>query len=130
MLNIFDDERETKKAGRNILNDGDYLEYKALFGKFIRLRDFCLRRNQPIKLRDGTLVIPRIQQQIDAKPNPTNLKELIDYQVFYISMWEQMDQVIEAISKNEYVLRRMHLDPKKDVESKSVRDSMYSLIRP
>jgi hypothetical protein len=138
---FFDDERETNKAGRRLENDVDYQEYKILYGNLARLQPYAIWRNYPYELPNKTRIIPRIQKQIDAETSETPKKQdLQDFQTTHIKIWQSVDDIIDEICENHYVLRRLPSSVRKvdangvvsyvsnPTEVKQVRDYMYSLF--
>jgi len=137
--NVYYDEVDFPAFGkrRNVETHKGYKEYCQLWREFIELQTVVLWRNKPT---DKT--IPRIQSLIDElemkrelddknnkKPlnekDKSKLDEYNEYMKTHIFLWAQMNETIEALSKNEYVKGRNQND---SFNINNYKMSLYDMI--
>lgn len=147
---VFDDEllvhpKKCVFAGRDIENErditvksfdgtrdvtyksGSFDEYAQLWARYMRLSVEVIKRNQYIFADEPQRkVIPRIQALIAQQTDASRAQELREYEQYHINVWEQMEEVIDALCKNDYVKRRTHY---KRRELQAFRQGLYDQIR-
>lgn len=132
------DELETGKAGRNLDKDIDFAEYRALYGKYVRLANATLLRYRYVTQSNGTDLIPHIQQLLRKTTDFKTQASLREMEQLHIGIWKDLENVIDDIKANTYVQGRLPrtilLDDKTlDVhpgDLERVDESLYALIRP